>query len=553
METIKKSKTILVLHPFLFGFYVVLSLYAQNSQLVSVVALRRPVVVVTICTLLIWLFWLTLLRSPAKSGIFTIAALFVFFMYGTIIRIVVQFVTRFGDSDLFVAVVLGVVGLTPLCILGALVWRSPWSFAVATRFFNVATVVLVILAVGEVIWAKSEQRSVQPISSRDAPISIREPIEEPPDIYQIILDGYAREDVLSGRYGFDNSAFLNELEARDFYVAHESSSNYHDSAVSLSSMLNMEYHAAHASGLTRLPVRNYLRDNVVVKFLRSKDYRFVAFSSGYSPTEFREADEFRQLWSIPSEFETALMERTPLRLFKLPGIGFFSLYPLERKLQKYWPISAMCSIGEHWSHVQHRNRILYNLDGLESMEPGKSPQFVFAHLISPHYPYVFQRNGDLVKNPKRRNALHIPGYLEQIEYLNSRVLSIVDSVLAKKPNTIILVHSDHGSRNFVGFHDSFEEYSSDSWKNHVVEFTGNLTAIHLPKKKGEEALYQKISLVNVYRVILNHYFGTELVLLDDVRYVARKPFGTSVSDVIEVNDSFVYSPTPPKVDIKLPK
>ena len=35
-----------------------------------------------------------------------------------------------------------------------------------------------------------------------------------PDIYYIILDGYARHDVMKSHFDFDNSAFLEHLEAR---------------------------------------------------------------------------------------------------------------------------------------------------------------------------------------------------------------------------------------------------------------------------------------------------------------------------------------------------
>ena len=50
--------------------------------------------------------------------------------------------------------------------------------------------------------------------------------DERPDIYYIILDGYARQDTLKEFYKYDNSAFMDGLAARGFYVAAESRSNY---------------------------------------------------------------------------------------------------------------------------------------------------------------------------------------------------------------------------------------------------------------------------------------------------------------------------------------
>jgi hypothetical protein len=48
-----------------------------------------------------------------------------------------------------------------------------------------------------------------------------------PDIYYIIVDGYARADVLREYYEFDNSEFLNGLEKRGFTVNDSSRANYY--------------------------------------------------------------------------------------------------------------------------------------------------------------------------------------------------------------------------------------------------------------------------------------------------------------------------------------
>ena len=62
-----------------------------------------------------------------------------------------------------------------------------------------------------------------------------------PDIYLIVLDGYAREDVLRQHYKFDNSAFLDGLRGRGFQVSGASTANYNWTFLSLASFLNMDY------------------------------------------------------------------------------------------------------------------------------------------------------------------------------------------------------------------------------------------------------------------------------------------------------------------------
>ena len=40
-----------------------------------------------------------------------------------------------------------------------------------------------------------------------------------PDVYYVILDGYARADALATHYGYDNEPFLDALRERGFVVA----------------------------------------------------------------------------------------------------------------------------------------------------------------------------------------------------------------------------------------------------------------------------------------------------------------------------------------------
>ena len=62
-----------------------------------------------------------------------------------------------------------------------------------------------------------------------------------PDIYYIILDGYARSDVMKAFFDFDNSPFLDRLEKLGFFIARDSIANYCQTPLSLSASLNSVY------------------------------------------------------------------------------------------------------------------------------------------------------------------------------------------------------------------------------------------------------------------------------------------------------------------------
>ena len=72
-----------------------------------------------------------------------------------------------------------------------------------------------------------------------------------PDIYFIVLDGYARADVLAKYYGFDNGPFLEGLRQRGFQVSEASRSNFYWTFLSIGSSLNLDYIQALVGGGSR--------------------------------------------------------------------------------------------------------------------------------------------------------------------------------------------------------------------------------------------------------------------------------------------------------------
>lgn len=63
-----------------------------------------------------------------------------------------------------------------------------------------------------------------------------------PDVYLVLLDGYAGQRQLTEEFGFANDAFYKELRQSGFYVSPDSWSNYTSTPFSISSLLNMKYH-----------------------------------------------------------------------------------------------------------------------------------------------------------------------------------------------------------------------------------------------------------------------------------------------------------------------
>lgn len=146
-------------------------------------------------------------------------------------------------------------------------------------------------------------------------------------------------------------------------------------------------------------------------------------------------------------------------------------------------------------------RIEYNLDKLETVPLIPSPKFVFAHINAPHEPYIFSKSGRFIPDQEA----YIPGYRDQVVYINERVLSIIDKILASSDRPpIIVLQGDHGGG----------ETQNDFRRMHI------LNAYYIPNG-GVERLYPEITPVNTFRVIFDTYFGSSYGLLPDVSYYSH--------------------------------
>jgi hypothetical protein len=252
-----------------------------------------------------------------------------------------------------------------------------------------------------------------------------------PDIYYIILDGYARDDILRHYYGFDNRGFLDGLRERGFAVNTASSANYFWTFLSLSSALNMQYvqelypqETLRAEG--RRVLYEAIRDSSVARFLRERGYTYVHFQSTWGATLYNpHADQQVRCRGglFQQEFYRVLAEVSWLKALQA------------------------------WASNDLARCHLSNFDSLARMGDRPGPKFVFAHFLLPHHPYLFDREGRVLRDANLSNQFafqeHLwekrPLYVAQLEYVNQRVLQAIDAVLERSAHPpIVVLQSDHG-------------------------------------------------------------------------------------------------------------
>ena len=160
---------------------------------------------------------------------------------------------------------------------------------------------------------------------------------------------------------------------------------------------------------------------------------------------------------------------------------------------------------------QQRRRIESDFRIVEGLAatPSSRPRFIFAHVPSPHAPWVTKADG----SPRTAANLDswysdtpdttglsrdevVTGYRDQSAYLGGRTLAAIDAVLAASPKPpVILVLSDHGS-------------SLDVSTANPETRLRNLFAAYTP---GHPRMFaDDVSLVNVFPTLLDAYFQAGL-------------------------------------------
>jgi hypothetical protein len=277
-------------------------------------------------------------------------------------------------------------------------------------------------------------------------------------------------------------------------VASNSRSNYAESYLSLASSLNMQHldylsDELGAESTDRTILYSMIEDNQVQRTLRGAGYRFVHFSSGWGPTDHNRFADTNYRPDVLNDFRTILLETTMLSPIVPPRAA-----------------------------AQKRARTLFTFEMIGKMAQIEEPTFVFAHLMVPHFPFVFDRNC----NPRRqiqgtfgfRGPDDVKAYVDQLICVNKMVEALADEILASSEvPPIIVLQADHGPSD-------------------LRERMRIFNAYYLPED-GRSYLYPSITPVNTFRLIFDFYFGTDLGLLEDKSYFSNYSHPYQFIQVVE--------------------
>jgi hypothetical protein len=375
-------------------------------------------------------------------------------------------------------------------------------------------------------------------------------IQAKPDIYYLLFDRYTNSDVLKNNFNFDNSETLSFLSSQGFVNRQPASSNYPFTTPSVSSTMSMNYlpqfhdmFGRDKGWQTLFPYRSILNDPPIAQTLKQNGYSYNQLSSWWDFTRLR-----------------VKADNNPTKSFRLNLLGaHFYLSDVQRDILHKSVFSPWLRKGitvRHWPALKYDldrnpqenfNAQMSSLKTISSRSDKSKPNFTFAHILAPHPPYVFDKDGNWPTYDNEANDNGVDEktkYTNELTYVNKRIEDTISSIRKQSPNAVVFIQADEGPypKQFRG------EIEADHYYDPI-----NLPLSDMKQKFGIMASYympgvdqsdvkQIDASVNTFRFVLNHYLGYGLPMLPDCQFAMGNKF--NVYNYQLVTDKVKGQPAP---------
>jgi len=482
-------------HHFLFALLPVLLISLDNINEIPIHDIIVPLFLSLAIIFIPWMI-LTFFIGQKKSAV-VISLLIVMLMIFAFTRSVLSHHEIVDIRFISKNIILIPIFSLPTIFIIIKILRQEFSSNI-TQIINVISITVVGLIIFQVGLFYSENTSLdQAQKLLNVPLFEIHDLDQTPNVYLLLLDAYSGNITLKNDFEFDNSKFYKQLEERGFFVQKESFSNYPNTALSMPSIMNMNY----LDFISQLPEKKS-SDLRVVKELGNQNKVMQVFESvGYEIYSFH--GNFARSDLATENFCRYNLDLNPELVYEL--IGYYV---------------SISDIREKLFEQQIYDTILCVLDTTRDFEnPTNKPFYMHMHVIFPHPPFLFDSEGNKIKavyGVNRFDSELKESYLQQLIFANKKTLEIIDSIQQRNSNDVIILMSDHGGRFGVNWAEPSE----------MDYFRGleNLYALYFPGKESD--IPTSIATVNTFRVFFNIYFNTNYEILDEkfFWYEPESPF-----------------------------
>jgi hypothetical protein len=477
------------LHPILFAVYPILFLWSQNvgeagpADVGDVLAATFLAAIAV--TALAWLAF----QDRARGALLVAPVILGFLIYGH--------VANFGLPPQ--AHHAGWLAIVTAALVAALKLPDRWIDRI-DRGLRVVAVALVAIALVTILPTEIEEATTPRIvvaAGRTLPGETSAPKR---DVYWLVYDRYGSDRSFEVGYGVEND-LTPWLEDQGFAVLKDSHANYVGTSLSLATTMNMTPLDELAKAVPQTsgsyePVYRTLQGSLVTRQFQALGYTYLHLGSWWNPTRTDSAAD---------------------RNYNADGVSDFTSAVVEESLV---PVLAEAFLPEELPPTESAKHLKHNawaLDVLDRLPRESGPKFVFAHVLLPHPPYVFDRDGRYIESPQAAGISEVDGWHGQLEYTNSRLRAFISSLLAKPENEqpIIILQADEGPwPESYGINKYGFNWATASDREVEMKF-GIMNAWYVPGGTDALGLRQDQTAINTFPVLFDGYFGVDYPMLPD--------------------------------------
>jgi hypothetical protein len=419
-------------------------------------------------------------KSILYSGFITffLAVIYLFF---AVIKTNVFQITFLGKYVIFLPL------LSIVVLLVIILFRKKDKFlSKATLFLNVLLISYCILDTIFII--QKEVNKPKKTYSNTIRFNAKR-VKDRPNVYFLLFDEYAGFKSLKDSFGFENNFFYEQLQNDSFKILN-TFSNYNSTPFSMASLFNMDYLKAvkDSSTVGWRETQERMQDikyGEVFGIFKSLGYTVKSFSM-FEAGDNKSVGGNQFLLGHKRVLTHKMFHNVLLRDI---GFNFVSGKNANTFIQKIF-------LGDM---PYYNGRVE---DGLfSSLNTNPTPQFVYAHFLMPHFPFLYDSIGNKVPNDllfEERSWLIKAQYVSYLKYCNKKIIEYEQNIIKKDSNAVIVIMSDHGFR--------FENLTASAFNNFCAIRTRHE---HLTD-------YGVItSNVNFFRYLLNTNFNQAIPYLND--------------------------------------
>lgn len=488
--------------PFLFAMYPVIFLYSKNIGEYTESVVVAPLLISLFVAVVVFTVARLIFRNTACAAVVASYVVFTALSYGKILSLT-------HGNNIFALLLIIVVGAGVVYVN----LKHKNKLVTLNKALTVIASILILFSLYPIISFEVKTKRIfvnkEPVTVNTKTVKADKSL---PDIYYFIFDRYAGPRSTTKEYGFDNSKFIDSLIDKGFYVAKDSTTNYPKTFLSLGSTFNMDYldvltqETNGGASPDESLVTPYIREGEALTFLKKKGYTLVNIGpKTWTPTS-----------KNPYADRNFIMSKGTYPYADIFTTGFLNTTiasPIFKQVFRN-PVD----VSEDPNNNEHRRVALFALASVRKAVSIPGPKFVFAHILLPHDPFVFDKNCNPISEKEVNRHDHITNYINQLECANTQILSLTSDIMREsETKPVIILQSDEGPfpmKEPVSQDQAWAKASDTA----LHEKFPILNAYFFPNASNA-MLYQTITPINSFRVLFNTYFGTNYPLLEDKNYI----------------------------------